>query len=214
MSTRREATPASVPAVRRGDALDVSGLPSYGFSHRSLMWWGTVGVAAIEGMVFAVAIMMYFYIRTRVDTWPPNADPPDLRWGTLNTLILLASCVPNQLAKRAGERLDARGVRIWLSVGFLFAVAFLVVRGFEFTTLNTRWDADAYGSAVWFLLGLHTTHLITDAFDTIVLLVLFFTGPLEGRRYVDVSENALYWYFVVAAWLPIYVVIYWVPRWM
>jgi cytochrome c oxidase subunit III len=34
------------------------------------------------------------------------------------------------------------------------------------------------------------------------------TGPLEGKRYVDVSENALYWYFVVIAWIPIYVVIY------
>jgi cytochrome c oxidase subunit 3 len=209
-----DATTRAAPMPVASGDIDAAPLPSFAFGARSLMWWGTVGVAAIEGMVFAIAIMMYFYIRSRVDTWPPNADPPDLRWGTLNTVILLASCVPNQLAKRAGERLDARGVRIWLSLGFLFAVAFLVVRGFEFTTLNTRWDADAYGSAVWFLLGLHTTHLITDAFDTIVLLVLFFTGPLEGRRFVDVSENALYWYFVVAAWLPIYVVIYWVPRWM
>jgi heme/copper-type cytochrome/quinol oxidase subunit 3 len=77
-----------------------------------------------------------------------------------------------------------------------------------------RWDANAYGSAVWFLLGLHTTHLITDAYDSLVLLVLFFTGPLEGKRFVDVSENALYWYFVVCAWLPIYGVLYWAPRWM
>ena len=88
------------------------------------------------------------------------------------------------------------------------------MRGFEFTTLNVRWDTNAYGSVVWLLLGLHTTHLITDTVDTVVLAVLFFTGPLEGKRFVDVSENALYWYFVVVSWLPIYAVIYWVPRWM
>jgi cytochrome c oxidase subunit I+III len=41
---------------------------------------------------------------------------------------------------------------------------------------------------------------------------LMFTGPLEGRRYVDVSENAVYWYFVVGAWIPIYLTIYWAPR--
>jgi cytochrome c oxidase subunit 3 len=29
---------------------------------------------------------------------------------------------------------------------------------------------------------------------------------------VDVSENAFYWYFVIAAWVPIYVVLYLVPR--
>jgi heme/copper-type cytochrome/quinol oxidase subunit 3 len=42
--------------------------------------------------------------------------------------------------------------------------------------------------------------------------VLVFTGPLEGKRYSDVSENALYWYFVVFSWLPIYAVLYWAPR--
>jgi cytochrome c oxidase subunit 3 len=39
-----------------------------------------------------------------------------------------------------------------------------------------------------------------------------FTGPLEGKRFVDVSENALYWYFVVLSWLPIYAVLYLAPR--
>ena len=48
--------------------------------------------------------------------------------------------------------------------------------------------------------------------DTAVLDVLFFTGPLEGKRFSDVSENALYWYFVVLSWLPIYAVVYWAPR--
>jgi len=93
-----------------------------------------------------------------------------------------------------------------------FALVFLFVRALEFMMLNVRWDTNAYGSAVWFLLGLHTTHLLTDWFDTVVLAVLMFTGPIEGRRFVDVSENAMYWNFVVAAWLPIYAVIYLAPR--
>jgi len=194
--------------------VDARALPSYAFGTSSLMWWGTVGVAAIEGPAFALAIIMYFYVRTRVQTWPPSADPPELIWGTVNTLILLASLIPNQLAKKAGERQDLRGVRIWLCVCLLFAIAFIVVRGFEYTALNVKWDTNAYGSAVWFLLSLHTTHLVTDTFDSAVLAALFFTGPLEGKRYADVSENALYWYFVVGAWLPIYVVLYWAPRWM
>jgi hypothetical protein len=49
-------------------------------------------------------------------------------------------------------------------------------------------------------------------FDSIVLAVLFFTGPLEGKRFVDISENAFYWYFVVFSWLPIYLVLYWGAR--
>ena len=37
-------------------------------------------------------------------------------------------------------------------------------------------------------------------------------GPVEELRFVDESENAVYWYFVLLAWLPIYGVIYWAPR--
>jgi heme/copper-type cytochrome/quinol oxidase subunit 3 len=45
-----------------------------------------------------------------------------------------------------------------------------------------------------------------------VLAVLMFSGPVEEHRFVDVEENAVYWYFVVLTWLPIYGVIYWAPR--
>jgi heme/copper-type cytochrome/quinol oxidase subunit 3 len=94
----------------------------------------------------------------------------------------------------------------------VMAVAFQAVRALEFTTLNTHWTANAYGSIVFALLALHTTHLVTDFIDTVVLTVLMFTGPLNGRRFVDVSENADYWWFVLAAWIPIYFTIYLVPR--
>ena len=195
-----------------GPALDVRALPSFGFSHRSLMWWGTLGLIAIESTVFALTVFAYFYLRSHSNQWPLAGEPPELRWGTLNSVILLVSLLPNHWTKRAAERLDLRQVRIGLVVCLLMSLLFLWVRTLEFQSLNTRWDSDAYGSAVWLLMGLHTLHLATDTFDTAVLAVLMFTGPLEGRRYVDVSENALYWYFVVFSWLPLYAVIYWAPR--
>ena len=211
LSSRPHAvTPAEI--VVKDGALDVSGLPSFGFSHSSLMWWGTAGLMAIESTVFAIAIVMYFYLRSHADAWPISAPPPELAWGTINTVILLLSAIPNHFAKRASERLDRGGVKLWLTMCLVFAIVFLAVRGFELGALNVRWDASAYGSVVWLLMILHTVHLVTDTWDTTVLDVLFFTGPLEGRRYVDVSENALYWYFVVLSWLPIYAVVYLAPR--
>jgi heme/copper-type cytochrome/quinol oxidase subunit 3 len=195
--------------------LDVGSLPPGAFGSRSLMWWGTMGMVLIESTVFALAIASYFYFRTRMPAWPPDGvAPPDLRWGTLNTVVLLVSMLPNELAKRAGERIDLRGVRLWMVVCLVFGVAFNILRVYEFLHLNVRWDHDAYGSIVWVLLGLHTTHIITDVLDTAVLAVLMFVGPIEEKRFVDVEENAAYWYFVVIAWLPIYGVIYWAPRLM
>jgi cytochrome c oxidase subunit III len=193
--------------------LDVGGLPPGAFGARSVMWWGTLGIVLIESTVFALAIGAYFYLLTRAPSWPPGGVvAPDLRWGTINTIVLLASLIPNELAKRAGERVDLRGVRIWMVACLLFGGGFNAVRVYEFAHLNVTWDHDAYGSIVWLLLGLHTTHIVTDFLDTAVLTVLMFTGPVEERRFIDVEENAVYWYFVVLAWLPIYGVIYWTPR--
>jgi cytochrome c oxidase subunit III len=193
--------------------VDVGHLPPGAFGSRSLMWWGTMGIVIIEGTVFALAIVAYFYYRTRYPAWPPNGiAPPDLFWGTANTLVLLASVLPNEFAKHAGEKIDLRGVRLWMTVCLLFGVMFNAVRVYEFRHLNVWWDHDAYGSIVWILLGLHTTHIVTDFLDTAVLTVLMFVGPIEEKRFIDVEENAVYWNFVVLAWLPIYGVIYWAPR--
>jgi cytochrome c oxidase subunit 3 len=193
-------------------ALDVSPIPHYGFGHRSLLWWATMSMMVIEGTVFALGFVSYVYLKGRAPHWPPSGPGPDLRWGTLNTIVLLASCVPNALTKKAAERFDLAGVRLWLAVCLVFGAAFNFVRYLEFGVLNVRWDSNAYGSVVWLLLGFHTVHVITDFLDTSVLTALIFVGPVDEHRFVDVSENAMYWYFVVLTWLPIYAVIYFAPR--
>lgn len=193
-------------------ALDVSPLPEYGFGHRSLLWWATLSMVAIEGTMFALLIVTYLYLKGRVIHWPPAVPPPAYIWGTTNLILLLLSTVPNEIAKRASERFDLRGVRIWLVVCVLFGLAFVAVRGLEFTAVNVSWDTNAYGSVVWALLGFHTVHIVTDLLDTMVLTTLFFTGPVDEHRFVDVSENAMYWYFVVVAWIPIYALVYIAPR--
>lgn len=210
--TRREATPASVAAVARGEALDVSNLPSYGFGTRSLMWWGNVGMCAIEGTAFAFMIVVYFYLRSLASTWPAGGAAPDLLWGTLNLGIILASAIPNFYADRAAIDRDLSTVRLMMVIGVLFGLALCGVRTLEFTALNVRWDDSAYGSVVWMLLGLHTFNLVTDVIDTIVLTAVMFKQPLEGKRFVDIAENSGYWVFIVVTWIPIYAVVYWGPR--
>jgi cytochrome c oxidase subunit I+III len=193
-------------------ALDVSPLPTYAFGHRSVLWWGTMCMMAIEGMAFALAITAYIYVKGRMPHWPDGVPNPSLLWGTVNLVILIVSGVPNELTKRAAEKFDRGGVKLWLTISVLFAAAFSAVRFVEFSALNVRWDTNAYGSVTWLLLGLHTAHVVTDLLDSIVLDVMMFTGPVEEARFVDVSENAFYYYFVIVTWLPIYGVLYLAPR--
>jgi cytochrome c oxidase subunit I+III len=194
--------------------LDVSRLPKFAYGHKGLIWWGTAGFMVIEGSMFVMALVVYFYLRLEVDAWPPSLPNPDIGFATANLALVLASVVPNTIAKRAAEAHDLVRSRRWLAVLTLVGVIALVLRAFEYTHLNCRWDSNAYGSIVWVLLSLHTLHVATDVVDSAVLDALLFIGPVTDRRFVDVSENSLYWDFIVVWWIPIYLTIYFVPRWL
>jgi len=206
--------PAEAATPRSRRTLDVKALPDYAFGHHGLIWWGTIGFMVIEGSMFVLHLVTYFYLRTRVPEWPPSLPNPGLTFGTANLILMLASAVPNHLTKSAAEHFDLPRVRLWISVCVLFGLAFLAIRWFEFGSLASRWDSNAYGSIVWVTLALHTAHVLTDVLDTMVLAILMFTAHVEPKRLVDVSENALYWDFIILSWIPIYLVIYWAPRWL
>jgi len=193
---------------------DVADLPTYKFGTSSLTWWGIIGFMLIEGTAFGLAFAAYFFLMGHEQGWPPEGRAaPDVLAGTLFTILILASEVPNTMLKKAANERDVPTVRILLPVMVLIGIVLLVIRGFEFNSLNVRWTDNAYGSIIWALLLLHTTHILTDWFDTVVLTFLMRT-PLgyEGRRLVDTDENSLYWRYVWLLWIPIYLMIYWVPR--
>jgi cytochrome c oxidase subunit III len=192
---------------------DLSRLPAHGMHSASPTWWGTLAFMLLEGTGFALTIAIYLYLWSLASTWPIAAPPPDLGPGTVITLILIASVVPNYFVSKWAGLQDSRHVRIGIVVMAILGILPLIVRAFEFAALNISWDSNAYGSAVWLMLGLHTTHLITDLADTLVLVAITFTRHAENsRRFGDVQDNALYWNFVVISWLPLYVCIYWIPR--
>lgn len=192
--------------------IDISSAPTYAFGYRGIVWWGTIGMIALEGVMFAMLITSYLYLKTRNTDWPPGFFPPDLLWGTVNLILMLLSGIPNHMMRKAAKKLRLREVQGWLAICLLFGASFLIVRWLEFRALNVWWDSNAYGSIVWLLLGFHTFHIATDFFETLVIGVMTVTGPMKETRFVDVEEDGMYWYFVLASWLPTYAFIYLAPR--
>jgi cytochrome c oxidase subunit 3 len=193
---------------------DVSSLPTHAFSYRSLTWWGIIGFMVIEGSAFVLAFAAYFFLMSQEQEWAPRPwVPPGLIAGTIFTIVILLSEIPNSMLKKAAESYDTAAVRRLLPCMVAVGVILFVIRGFEFNSLNVLWYDNAYGSIIWALLFLHTTHVLTDWVDTVVLWRLMRTAHgEEPRRIVDTDENALYWRFVWLTWIPIYALIYWVPR--
>jgi heme/copper-type cytochrome/quinol oxidase subunit 3 len=193
---------------------DVAGVPTHKFGPSSLTWWGIIGFMVIEGAAFALVFGIYFFLMGHEQGWPPEGrEPPDLLAGTLFTIVILLSEIPNTAIKKAANAHDVPTVRGLMPVMIAIGVVLLVIRGFEFNSLNCLWTDNAYASIIWAMLLLHTVHILTDWFDTVVLYALIRT-PLgyEGRQMVNTDENSLYWRFVWLLWIPIYLAIYWVPR--
>ncbi len=86
-----------------------------------------------------------------------------------------------------------------------------ILRIFEFQALNVRWDTTAYGSAAWAILIAHGTLLLLEAAETIAVTVLVWGDQVEERDLSGVSDNALYWYFLTGAWIPLYVIVFLSP---
>jgi heme/copper-type cytochrome/quinol oxidase subunit 3 len=199
-------------AVKHHPVQDVSALSTYGFGSSSTIWWGTVGFVALEGMGFVLATGAYFYLVQVNPQWPIGAAPLSHWPGTAMLVLLIASFLPNQILNRHARQEDLWLVRLLLVAVSLIGLATLGIRAWEFAWLNIRWNENAYASILWVVLGLHAVHLITDVGDTLVLTALMFTRHARGKRFSDVSDNCFYWNFVIASWIPLYLLIYWVPR--
>lgn len=207
-----------VPSTRSGEnarIVDARTLPETAFGLRNLPTWATLGFILIEATTLLIALSTYLYLRRNFAEWPPPPTPlPELQIPSLNAALLLAIIVPMAIAGRAARALDLPLVRKALVVALLMSIACVVLRGFEFAALNTRWDSHAYGSIVWALVGLHTVLLGIDLIETGLLTALTFSKSFEQKHYTDIEDAALYQSFLSLSWPPIYLLVFWGPRWL
>ena len=193
---------------------DVSGLPTVVFGPRNLGWWGTIGFAVIEGFSLALCAITYVYLRKNYIIWPPEGTPmPSLGLPTINMVIMIVSLPLAIWTKRRAEHLDLGRVRIGLILSSLVSLVVFGLRIAEFTALNTRWNSNAYSSIIWTILGFHGTLILIDVYDTIGITLISFLR-MESKWFPEVADNSEYWIFTVLSWIPMYLLVYYGPRWM
>jgi cytochrome c oxidase subunit I+III len=192
--------------------LDVSNLPEGTADSRATLWWGNLGMMTIEGTMFAMLIATYLYLRTvNLDWPPPTVVFPDLTGPTVNLLIMLLSCIPMAIADRAAKRDHVRVVQICFAIAVACGLVMLAVRAFNVANLGYKWSSHAYGSVVWTIFGMHTFHLIAATGEALLLLIYSLVRPIVKKQLLDFRCTAVYWYFVVIAWLPFYFIVYIAP---
>lgn len=193
---------------------DVSGLPTVVFGPRNLGWWGTAGFALIEGFSLALCAVTYVYLRKNYIVWPPEGTKmPSLLMPTINLGIMLGSLPLALWTKKRAERLELGPMRVGLILSSIVTVVTFGLRIAEFTALNTRWNSNAYSSIIWTILGFHGTLMLIDLYDTIGITLISFVR-MESKWFPEAADNANYWFFTVLVWVPMYLLVYFGPRWL
>jgi len=193
--------------------LDVSHLPTSDVSNHAPLWWGQFILALIEASMFFILVAMYFYIRLSYDMWPPpGVQLPQLLWCTLGWIPLLLSAYGSYYASEAAKKGDRMGMILGLGLNLVLAVAFVVLRTVGWWNWNFNWKTGAYGSIVWSLMWLHSIDTVADMIFTAVLILLLLLGYTGPKQRLGVHVDSILWYFIVLIWIPMYICIYWGPR--
>lgn len=193
-------------------AVDVGRLPNYSISSQSLLWWGQMLLAVIEGCTFLMLIAIYFYLRLSVDVWPPpGTQLPHLTYPTLALIPLFASVYGSYYASEGAKKDDRKAMIIGMVINLVLALVFLLFRYLEVRTLNFYWTTDAHGSIFWSILFLHTLDVVGDLIFTMVLIVIIGLNRHGPAQRIGVHVDSIVWYFLVGIWIPLYAVLYWGP---
>lgn len=181
---------------------------------RSPLWWGLLLLITIESMVFGSLFASYVYLRLGQPVWPPaGIEPPDLLLPLINTGVLAASSGAVFYAMGGLKKGDMTRLRRWLAGGVALEIVFLAIKLIESSDFGAGWNTHAYWSIHWSINGLHTIHVIVAIIMGAAALVLAWKGHYTRERRVGMQAVSLYWQFVAAVWLPLLIVLYFVPRW-
>lgn len=170
--------------------------------------WLFMGVVSVLFLLLSLA----FLSRAQFDDWQALAGAPWLPLSSsgrlwANTVLLLTGSAALQWAQWAGWRGDARGARIGLLLGGLFAVAFLLGQLSLWQLLNRSGyllAANPANSFFYLLTALHGLHLLGGLVAWGKTTAAAFGGTLTPRLKLHVQLCSRYWHFLLLLWLLLF----------
>jgi len=173
---------------------------------------GMVMALASWSMMFGSLFFAYAILRLKAGTWPPDGVAPLPRLLPFaNTLVLLFSSAVLHRGVRAEA--DARpgallgALKATLALGSLFLVLQLAV-WVPLWRSGFRIDSGIYGSIFYGLTVFHALHVLAGLVALLVLVPGARSGRLRSGAQSRVRASAMFWHFVDAVWVVMFVAIY------
>jgi heme/copper-type cytochrome/quinol oxidase subunit 3 len=171
----------------------------------------TLGMVFFIGswsMAFGTLFLSFGILRTRVGVWPPpGIHLPSLPMAAVGTVVLLASSLVLHRAVKQGRAGHAGFVRTW-GLAMLLGLAFAGLQAglwFDLLANGRHPESGVYESLFYGLTWVHAAHVVTGLLALLWMLVGILRGRYGSHRMAAVQNAALFWHFVDAVWVILFV---------
>jgi cytochrome c oxidase subunit 3 len=169
---------------------------------------------AAEAAIFTIFVVAYLFYIGKSLAGPMPKDV--LRVPILYTICLLSSSLTIHLAVNALRRGNIRSFRSWWFGTLALGAIFLFGTASEWHRLiysdGLTISTNLFGTTYYSLVGLHGFHVIVGLLCISIVMGFTILGSLKQTHADRAEVLSLYWHFVDAVWVVVFIVVYVIGR--
>jgi cytochrome c oxidase subunit 3 len=179
----------------------------------TLPYRGTVGMACLivaEAAIFIIFVVAYIFYIGKSLSGPTPAQVLELP--IFGTICLLSSSITVHFAVSALRKQNQRSFLLNLAATVLLGTIFLLTTAQEWYHLihdkGLTLQTNLFGTTYYSLVGLHATHVVIGLIMLSITLFLSLRGLVKEEHAEKFEVLSLYWHFVDAVWVVVFLVVY------
>lgn len=162
-------------------------------------------------ILFATVFTAFAVMSHRYAGGPTGSELFDLPYAFGETMFLLLSSVTYGFVVLAMNRMDKRGVLIWLGVTFLLGLGFVGMEINEFHHMIAQGygpDRSGFLSGFFTLVGTHGTHVTLGLVWMAVMIFQVLRRGLSVPVQSRLIRLSMFWHFLDVVWIGVFTVVY------
>jgi cytochrome c oxidase subunit 3 len=174
---------------------------------------GVVGMACLifaESAIFIIFVVAYIYYLGKSTSGPTPAQVLELP--IAGTICLLSSSITIHLATGALRKRNVRTYTIALAATIVLGAIFILSTAREWYHLvydaGLTLRTNLFGTTYYALVGLHATHVVVGLLLLTIALLVSLSGLATEKHSERVEVLSMYWHFVDAVWIVVFLVVY------
>lgn len=192
---------------------DVAVIPQSAVEPWTLPSRGVVGMACLivaEAAIFIIFVVAYLYYLGKSLSGPTPREVLDLP--VFATICLLSSSLAVHFAVSALQQGRQRHCSRWIAVTVVLGSIFMGGTAREWHRLISEdgltLRTNLFGTTFYSLVGLHATHVIAGLFMLSLALWYSVRDPVYFAQSNRLEVLSLYWHFVDAVWVVVFLAVY------